>query len=108
VKYFALCRLAPTYFPEVDPDSLQTISDTFFRGTLEYLLSHKAWELHQAHVLRVDYAKLTSGLEGFSTVLSEVLSYLKAERMSDHQVSQIFEETIRTPRNRVDAEWVRS
>jgi hypothetical protein len=83
VKYFALCRLAPTYFPEADPDSLQTISDTFVRGTIEYLLSHKAWELHQAHVLRVDYAKLTLGLEGFSLVLSEVLGYLKAEKLSD-------------------------
>ena len=83
MKYFALCRLAPTYFPEVDPVSLQTISDTFLRGVIEYLLSHKAWELHQTHVLRVDYARLTSGLEGFSSVLSEVLGYLKAERLSD-------------------------
>ena len=83
VKYFALCRLAQTYFPEVDPDSLQTISDTFARGTLEYLLSHKAWELHQTNVLRVDYARLTSGLEGFSTVLTEVIAYLKAEKLSD-------------------------
>ena len=83
MKYFALCRLAPNYFPEVDPVSLQTISDTFVRGTIEYLLSHKAWDLHQVHVLRVDYARLTLGIEGFSIVLSEVLAYLKAEKLSD-------------------------
>jgi hypothetical protein len=53
------------------------------RGTIEYLISYKAWEVHQVHVLKVDYAKLTSGLEGFSTVLSEVLGYLKAERMPE-------------------------
>jgi hypothetical protein len=75
--------LAPNYFPEVSPESLKTISDTFVRGVIDYLLSHKAWELHQAQVLRVDYARLTSGLEGFSIVLSEVLGYLKAERLSD-------------------------
>jgi hypothetical protein len=83
VKYLALCRLAPKYFPEVAPESLQTIIDTFVRGAIEYLISYKAWEVHQVHVLKVDYAKLTSGLEGFSTVLSEVLGYLKAERMPD-------------------------
>ena len=75
--------MAPKYFPEVAPESLQAITDTFVRGTIEYLISYKAWEVHQVHVLKVDYAKLTSGLEGFSTVLSEVLGYLKAERMPE-------------------------
>ena len=83
MKYLALCRSAPKYFPEVTPESLQAISDTFVRGAIEYIISYKAWELHQVHVLKVDYAKLTSGLEGFSTVISEVLGYLKVERITD-------------------------